>query len=209
MAYSEEESPMPNTPTLAEQLFDEIKKHPGHPDSAAYLKAMVDPTAPVFESDYLDFKTNPDNDSKLKEMWYEALSGFGNSGGGVLIWGIDAHNDKTTGIDAACAVEPVKNPQALKSRLIELQRGATDPPLGSVPIETWETSPGSLSRSRGDCGFGKGRSGVTRVASLRNQSKREAPLLIPIGSSWSSRTVTRTRQSENGWIATGQARKST
>jgi hypothetical protein len=83
---------MAKTPTLSEQLFDQIRKHPGHTDSATYLTAMAGPTPPTFESDYLEFKTKPDADPKntdLKKIWYEALSGFGNSGGGVLVWGID------------------------------------------------------------------------------------------------------------------------
>jgi hypothetical protein len=134
---------MPKTPTLAEDLFERIKSQT---DPAAYLKAMADPASPTFESDFLDFKAKPDPDPKdknLKEIWYEALSGFGNSGGGVLIWGIDARKEPATGIDAASDVKPIKNPFEFKSRLIELQRAATDPPLGDVRIEAWETSPGA------------------------------------------------------------------
>jgi hypothetical protein len=134
---------MAERPSLAEELFEKIKSQL---DPAAFLKAMADPASPpTFESDYLDFKAKPDPDpknSKLKEIWYEALSGFGNSGGGVLVWGIDARKDPATGIDAACAVKPIQNPNGFKSLLIELQRGATDPPLGDVKIETWESSPG-------------------------------------------------------------------
>jgi hypothetical protein len=134
---------MTKTTTLAEELFEKIKSQP---DPAAFLKAMADPAGPpTFESDYLDFKAKPDRDPKnvkLKEIWYEALSGFGNSGGGILVWGIDARKDPATGIDAACDVKPIQNPSAFKSLLIELQRGATDPPLGDVKIETWESSPG-------------------------------------------------------------------
>jgi hypothetical protein len=131
------------TPTLAEELFEKMKSQA---DPAAYLEAMADPASPpTFETDYLDFKAKPDRDpknAKLKEIWYEALSGFGKSGGGVLVWGIDARKDAATGIDAACNVKPIKNPNGFKSLLIELQRGATDPPLGDVKIETWESSPG-------------------------------------------------------------------
>jgi Putative DNA-binding domain len=133
---------MAERPSLAEELFEKIKNQS---DPTAFLKAMTDSASPTFESDYLDFKAKPDPDpknSKLKEIWYEALSGFGNSGGGVLVWGIDARKDSTTGIDSACAVKPIQNPNGFKSLLIELQRGATDPPLGNVKIETWESSPG-------------------------------------------------------------------
>jgi hypothetical protein len=133
---------MAKAPTLAEELFGRIKSQP---DPAAFLMGMADPAAPTFESDFLDFKAKPDSDQKnteLKKIWYEALSGLGNSGGGVLIWGIDARKDQATGIDAACDVKPIPNPNGFKSLLIELQRGATDPPLGNVMVEAWETSPG-------------------------------------------------------------------
>jgi hypothetical protein len=134
---------MAKPPSLAEELFRKIESQP---DPSAFLEAMANPSnPPTFESDYLDFKAKPDNDpknSKLKEMWFEALSGFGNSGGGVLLWGIDARKDPTTGIDAACGICPIQNPNAFKSLLVELQRGATDPPLGNVRIEAWESKPG-------------------------------------------------------------------
>jgi hypothetical protein len=93
---------MTKTPSLAEELFEKIK---GHTDPVAFLKAMADPASPpTFESDYLDFKARPEPDpknAKLKEIWYEALSGFANSGGGVLVWGIDARKDPATGIDVS------------------------------------------------------------------------------------------------------------
>ena len=33
---------------------------------------------------------------------------------------------------------PVDNPHGVKSRLVELQRGATDPPLGNIEIEAYD-----------------------------------------------------------------------
>jgi hypothetical protein len=47
---------MPNRPSLAQDLFEQLKAHPGHPDSAAYAKAMVNAMPPVFETEYLEFK---------------------------------------------------------------------------------------------------------------------------------------------------------
>src|SRR5262249_8342997 len=40
-------------------------------------------------------------------------------------------------VDAACGEKPVDNPDGVKSRLIELQRQATDPPLANVEIEAY------------------------------------------------------------------------
>jgi hypothetical protein len=103
---------------------------------------------PTVETDWLDFKQQPSTDlkhTKWREMWVEALAGFANNQGGVIIWGIDARKDPATNVDAACAETPVANPNGVKSRLIELQRQPTDPPLANVEIEAYEipSAPGT------------------------------------------------------------------
>jgi hypothetical protein len=118
-------------PTLASQLFADIK---AAPDRAAFLRNLVD--ARTAETDWLDFKCKPLKDNTkekyLKEIWYEALSGFANSEGGVLIWGIEA--SKADGVDAANAVCLIDNPAAFASRLRELHRQGTDPPIQGVEV---------------------------------------------------------------------------
>jgi hypothetical protein len=137
-------------PSLARDFFDRIVNAT---DPVAAIRKLIDLEAPTFETDWLDFKGEPDNpmrpnpkqrDGKVRELWSEALGGFANNQGGVLIWGIDARKTETPRgeIDAAIADKPVSNPIALKSRLIELQRGATDPPLANVLVEGYEI-PGS------------------------------------------------------------------
>ena len=76
----------------------------------------------------------------MKATWSEALAGFANTQGGVLIWGVDARKDTTSSIDAACGVSFVKNPLAFKSRLMELHRQATEPPVHGVEIEAYSIS---------------------------------------------------------------------
>jgi len=76
----------------------------------------------------------------MKEIWSEAIAGFANTQGGVLIWGVDARKDAKTGIDAVCGLSLVKSPSAFKSRLIELYRQATEPPVLGVQIEAYEIS---------------------------------------------------------------------
>src|SRR5690348_13324649 len=105
---------MPTKPSLARDLFEQIKTHAGHADSAAFLRAMADPASPTFETEYLDFKAgqipvnnNPIPDADVKKTWTEALAGFATTSGGVLIWGINADKDAATGVDAANAVLPV------------------------------------------------------------------------------------------------------
>jgi hypothetical protein len=118
-------------PSLATSFFEEILSAP---DRISFIRALYAPSNPTFETDWLEFKTDPGWEH-LTEMWREALSGFANNQGGVLIWGIEARKDPATGIDVACGEKPVKDPLAFKSRLIELQRQGTDPPLGNVLVE--------------------------------------------------------------------------
>jgi hypothetical protein len=122
-------------PSLARQFFEQFL---AATDRVAFIRNLYDPADPVSETDWLDFKQQPSpnlKDPKWREMWVEALAGFANNAGGVLVWGIDARKDPATNVDAACGERPVDNPSGLKSRLTELQRQATDPPLANVEIE--------------------------------------------------------------------------
>jgi hypothetical protein len=127
-------------PSLAREFYDRFL---GSPDRAAFLRGLVNSNPPTYEGDGLDFKCQPNanlQDPQWRTMWIKALAGFANNQGGVLVWGIDARRDPATGIDAASGESPVDNPAAVKSRLIELQRGATDPPLANVEIEVVEVT---------------------------------------------------------------------
>jgi hypothetical protein len=133
------------TPSLARNFFEQMR---ASPDKVAFIRGLVNSTPPTYETDWLDFKQQPSanlKDPKWREMWIEALAGFANNQGGVLIWGIDARKDPATNIDAASGDKPVDNPPGVKSRLIELQRQATDPPLANVEIEPIEipSAPGT------------------------------------------------------------------
>jgi len=130
----------------AQYLFEQIMSAP---DKAAYLRAMVGAVPPTFEEEWLDFKAGlggpptalvPLKDEKIKELWSTALTGFANTGGGVLIWGIDARAtpspaDPNKKVDAASDLRFVPNPDAFKSQLMALHHMATDPPVGGVLIE--------------------------------------------------------------------------
>src|SRR5271157_1593181 len=73
------------------------------------------------------------NEQKIKEFWCINLSAFGNTQGGVLIWGIGAKQiDK---VDAAWSRPLVPSPDTLRTKLFELHHLATDPPLSGVEIE--------------------------------------------------------------------------
>ena len=125
-------------PSLARNFFEQVRSAP---DPVAFIQALTASSPPTYEKDWLDFKLPPSpklSDGKWLEIWSKALAGFANNQGGVIIWGIDARKDPDTQIDAASGMQPVVNPEAVKSRLIELQRQATDPPLANVEIEAYE-----------------------------------------------------------------------
>jgi len=109
---------------------------------------MVGSQPPTFEEEWLDFKSGihghpakpaPLSDDTLKELWSTALAGFANTGGGVLIWGIDARPTPTAGsgkkVDAASDLRLVPHPDGLKSDLMRLHHTATDPPVAGVRVE--------------------------------------------------------------------------
>jgi Putative DNA-binding domain len=102
------------------------------------ISALVSSQPPTFETEWLDFK-GADHlpDENLKEIWSKALSGFANTGAGVLIFGIDARKDQTTGIDCAHKLALAPTAFTLKSRLLELHSVATDPPVQGVQIESY------------------------------------------------------------------------
>ncbi len=132
-------------PSMARAFFDQIRTAA---DPIAFIRSLVNPTLPTYETDWLDFKRQPSTDlkhAKWRDMWVEALAAFANNQGGVIIWGIDARKDPATNVDAASGEKPVANPAGVKSRLIELQRQATDPPLANVEIDAYEiaSAPGT------------------------------------------------------------------
>lgn len=127
-------------PSQARLFFDSIVKDA---DPVAAIRKLITTPPSVFEEEWLDFKVEDSNprvsEKKNKEIWSEALGGFANNQGGVLIWGVDARKEDHGGvkIDAACGESLISNPIGLKSRLKDLLTAATDPPLAGVEIEPY------------------------------------------------------------------------
>lgn len=119
---------MNNKPSRALDFFQQAKS-----GGVQFLKALVGSTPPTFETDWLDFKGGAKlTDNDAKKIWSEALSGFANTEGGMLVWGIDARKDPSTGIDCASALSLVNKPSTFVSRLKELQSQSNDPPVSGV-----------------------------------------------------------------------------
>lgn len=125
-----------DTPSLARSFYQRFL---ASADRIAFLEGLVNSSPPTFETEWLEFKMYPQedndqkNEQKIKEFWCINLSAFGNTQGGVLIWGIGAKQiDK---VDAAWSRPLVPSPDALRTKLFELHHLATDPPLSGVEIE--------------------------------------------------------------------------
>lgn len=125
--------------TRAELLFQQIMNAP---DPAAFLHAMILPT-PRVESEILDYKCGGKlKDQDIQRIWAKILSGFGNTGGGVVVWGIDARPTKLPDpsgrermLDVPKAADLHPDPPALVQRLRDLLRDATEHPVLGVRIE--------------------------------------------------------------------------
>lgn len=83
---------------------------------------------------HLDFKilNKPDlSHADDKKNLAKASSGFANSNGGLIVWGIDARKN-LQGIDCASGTQEIEPLTLLVARLNELTSRATDPPVDGV-----------------------------------------------------------------------------
>ena len=119
-------------PSNARQLFDELLA-----EKMTHINDLVSKGQP--ETEWLDFKL-AGHPADIKRIWSEAICGFANNQGGVIVWGVDARKDPVTGIDAASEIKPIIEPSAMKSRLTELLRHAVDPPILGVEIRVFHCS---------------------------------------------------------------------
>jgi hypothetical protein len=121
----------------AQDLFERLVR-----DGEAAIDEMIADRAA--EELFLDFKRSADNGAGRKlhdddrKNLARAISGFGNSEGGVLVWGVDAK-------DVATNKVPIHDPKLFVSRLEGAVSGCTVPPHPLVrhhAIETLSTSTG-------------------------------------------------------------------
>lgn len=91
------------------------------------------------ESLWLDFKevgaTADPNEAYLKEKLARALSGFVNTEGGVLVYGIFAKEGKKGEPDAAEKITPIASPGKFRAALEKLALTITDPVVGGLIVQ--------------------------------------------------------------------------
>jgi hypothetical protein len=109
--------------------------------SLADLKNFI--TDAQEENLHLDFKLVKDagiKSSDDKHNFGRALSGFANSSGGLIVWGVDARKNEQ-GVDCAMALQPIDKVHLLVSRLNSLTGEAVDPTVAGVQHRAVEKSP--------------------------------------------------------------------
>lgn len=96
---------------------------------------------------FLDFKQSADkgegqrlHDDDRRNL-AKAISGFGNSEGGVIVWGVDCRSDPNIGDVPRCKM-PIADPKRFKSWLEGAVSGCTVPPHPIVQHHAIESSSG-------------------------------------------------------------------
>lgn len=116
----------------AHQFFASLK---AEADLYQALSSYPGSTPAKIETEWCDFKGCERIDHKaVSKLWSTAISGFGNTEGGVLIWGLDARKDPTSGIDQVGGLSLASDAAALSQRLRELLIHASDPPVQGIEI---------------------------------------------------------------------------
>ena len=115
----------------AEDIFDAIKRE----GMAAIDGFIIDRMS---EELFLDFKRSADNGSgdRLhptdRKNLGRMISGFGNSSGGVIVWGVDCSSDPKTRADLPRAKMPIHDVKRFVSWLESAVSGCTLPPHSKV-----------------------------------------------------------------------------
>ncbi len=90
------------------------------------------------ETEWLDFKQVSSSHSDNKGNWSEAIAGFANNQGGVVVWGVDCRKDPQTQIDCVGQLKPIASVGTFASQLRGLVKDAAEPPVSGVEVEVIE-----------------------------------------------------------------------
>jgi len=121
-----------DTPLDIAQLYERI--------DASEVQRMIDEKQE--ENLFLDFKTvtrSDLGDNSDRKNFARALSGFANSSGGIILWGVDARKEQSDGPDCACGAKEIDSVSTFVSRLNEFTGQFVRPFVDGVrhrPIST-------------------------------------------------------------------------
>lgn len=120
----------------AQDLFERLRR-----GGCVALEELIADREP--ESLFLDFKRSP-NDGAALQLAHDdnrnlskAVSGFGNSSGGVAIWGVDCRRDVATGNEVA-SKHPLLDAQGFNTKLQGAVSRTTVPPHPGIEIISFD-----------------------------------------------------------------------
>jgi Putative DNA-binding domain len=125
--------------TQASQFFDALPAEPK--EAFAKLSSLILESSPEREAEWLDYKNGKnipldttDGKKKIRELWSKSLSGFANSGGGLVIWGIDTKPVDKHDVPTYLALVP--NPNQLEGLLKNYLATEVEPPVLNVRLRS-------------------------------------------------------------------------
>lgn len=106
----------------AKALFDSLATYPR-------IQELID--AGEAEDQYLECKApgSPQFNRDTRAKLARSASGFGNSGGGVIIWGVSTVKHGASGLDILTQIEPIGNVKRLAQQIDRALPGLTVPQL--------------------------------------------------------------------------------
>lgn len=99
----------------------------------------------TIEDDWIDFKREPyvlDQPSQPLELAKD-IAGLANSGGGVLVLGVETEPDPTSGRDKAMKLRPVRLDLVDEDRYRQTVENWTHPPIRTLQFHRWLVNDGS------------------------------------------------------------------
>ncbi len=125
--------------THASQFYDALPAEPK--EAFAELSSLIDEESPEREAEWLDYKNGKDipldtteGKDKVRALWGKALSGFANSGGGLVIWGIQTETVDNHDVPKNLALVP--KPEQLEGLLKNYLGTEVEPPVLSVRLRS-------------------------------------------------------------------------
>ncbi len=110
----------------ARALFESLTTH-------ARVQELID--AGDAEDQYLECKAphGPQFNRDMRTKLALCASGFGNSGGGVVLWGVSTVRHEASGLDVLTQIEPIGNVKRLAQQIDRALPGLTTPRLALEP----------------------------------------------------------------------------
>jgi hypothetical protein len=129
-----EELRMATTDSLASIFFSTLIRD--EKNAFAILSSLASPTSPYRESEWIEYKSGfYQNPTDIPSEWSTQLSGFANSGDGIVIWGIKTKPFNK--YDVPDKVVLVPDADKLAGELETLKTYAVEPPVHGVVVRAY------------------------------------------------------------------------